>query len=152
MPDNLPLAYDPKRLHAEFAALREAPRTPRVMDVLMQEREEVTALLKDGRTVREIWDAFRAAGLRTTYSGFQRAAKQFIVSVGLPSTRGRRAGDPSRFLVSSQAPAKPGPGKMPAPGGRGGGSAAERRRAGLGVPSVAALEERRLRGGASASA
>ncbi|WP_415907086.1 hypothetical protein [Oleiharenicola sp. Vm1] len=147
MPDNLPLAYDPKRLHAEFAALRDTPRTPRVLDVLMQEKEEVTALLKDGRTVREIWDAFRAAGLRTTYSGFQRAAKQFIVSAGLPSTRGRRASDPSRFLVGPHASAKPAPGKTTAPSTRGG-SAAERRKAGLGAPSVAALEERRLRAAA----
>lgn len=146
MPDNLPLAYDPKRLHAEFAALRESPRTPRVLDVLMQEKEEVTALLKDGRTVREIWDAFRSAGLRTTYSGFQRAAKQFILSAGLPSTRGRRAGDPSRFLVSPHAASKSAsPVKPAAPAARGS-SPAERRKAGLGVPSVAALEERRLRG------
>lgn len=136
-----PLAYDPDKLRTAFTALKGKPRTPRVLDVLMGEREMVTEALRDNRNAKEVWEAFKVAGLTVSYSAFQRALKIFEQRASIPG--GRRI---SRFLpTATTAPAKAGgPGAtLPANTNP---TLAQRRTA-LAAPSAAELEQRRIAGG-----
>jgi hypothetical protein len=114
---------------------------PRVLDVLMGEKDAVLDLLRDGRDSKQIWHAFGAAGLQVSYSAFSRAMKNFVGVLGLPSSGRRGRTTASRFLERSiSGSARPASGNTR---GSPESTAAQRRQA-LAKPTAAEMEARRV--------